>query len=550
LTLSGGAVSFLSTLATPVILASAAENDITMKVTRLSDNTNATLTPNNLVALSVGYNGTTATLTTGFASNGQPVLTTSVAGGLGANLNINLVTSQLTTIQALVNFINSQTGYTASVGSTLAGQLPSFALNTLNNTYQWTLDVGTFGICSSNGGQPGRIKDDAYAFFNAVNSGTSAIILTQSAVTNAATSNAAIVGQPLAGLPDPTINNSLGLVNGAPVQMPFYIGSGVGGIAGATGGTSNANVTNALAACQNLTANFVVPLFSQNAGSTSTEVGDIALGLTDPSSTYTISAINAATLNHVVFMSTILQKGNRQAFCSNRDTFVNDLAASSSLANYRVSLAFQDYKVVDQNGNITQFQPWMGSVLAASMQAAGFYRSIMRKQINTNGVLQNTPTGFTSPDFNAVNKSQLTQALLGGLLVAQPATTGGWQWVSDQTTYAVDNNFVYNSIQAVYAADLIALTIQQRMETLFTGQSLADVSAASALTALQSIMADLKRLKLIAASQGNPSGYNSPSIQIQGYVMQVSVNAFLANALAFIPITVNISQVTQSASTT
>jgi hypothetical protein len=302
-------------------------------------------------------------------------------------------------------------------------------------------------------------------------------------------------------------------------------------------------VTNALAACQGLTANFVIPLFSQNA------TLDITAGLTDPSSTYTVAAVQEAVLSHVLFMSGILQKGNRQGFVSNRDTFANDLLAAGTLANYRVNMTFQDYKELNANGNIQQFQPWMGSVLAASMQAAGFYRSIMRKQINTNGVLQNTPPGLTAPDFNPGNKSQLTQALEGGLLVAQPSSSGGYSWVSDQTTYSVDNNFVFNSIQAIYAADLIALTLQQRMETLFVGQSLADVSAATALTAVQSIMADLKRLKLIAASDGNPTGYNSVSVLIQGYVMQVSLNVFLASSLAFVPITINISQVTQSATT-
>jgi hypothetical protein len=523
LTLANAAVSFLSTPATPVILTSASEQDISLQVQRISTSTNVTLTPNNLVCLSVGYNGTTATLTIGFNST-APQLSTTVTGGVGSNLSFNPVTLQLQTIGQLAAYINAQPGYTCSVATALAGQLPVVALNTLTNAYQWTLDQGTFGICSGNGGQAGRIKDDAYAFFNVVNSGTSTVFITGTSI-----SNSAVPQQPAAGLPDPVAT--------------LFLGSGVGGVMGATGGTSNANVTNALAACQYLTANFVVPLFSQNA------TADIAAGLTDPSSTYTIASINAAVLNHVLLMSTILQKGNRQGFCSNRSTFANDLTAAANLASYRISLAFQDQKVVDQNGNLTQFQPWMGSVLAASMQAAGFYRSIMRKQINTSGVLQNVVPPATAPDFQPNNKAQLTQALLGGLLVAQPATGGGFNWVSDQTTYGVDNNFVFNSIQCVYDVDLCALTIQQRMEALFVGQSLADVSASVMLSALQSIMADLKRLKLIAPSSDAPAGYLNASVQIQGYTAVINVEIKPASALAFIPITVSVSQVTQSATT-
>jgi hypothetical protein len=143
--------------------------------------------------------------------------------------------------------------------------------------------------------------------------------------------------------------------------------------------------------------------------------------------------------------------------------------------------------------------------------------------------------------------TQVEQALLAGLLLIARKTTGGFAWVSDQTTYSRDGNFVYNSIQATYAADLVALSTAQRMELTFLGQSVADVSAAIAKATLDSIMTDFARLKLIAASDDAPKGYKNAVVQIAGPVMLVSLEIKLAGAIYFIPISFVVSQVQQSA---
>ncbi|MDE1868301.1 MAG: hypothetical protein KGI08_11425, partial [Thaumarchaeota archaeon] len=108
-------------------------------------------------------------------------------------------------------------------------------------------------------------------------------------------------------------------------------------------------------------------------------------------------------------------------------------------------------------------------------------------------------------------------------------------------------DFVFNSIQAVYVADTIALSCAARMENRFAGESLADVSAAGALSYLEGIMSDFLRLKLIAPSDDAPRGFKNVVIKIAGPVMTVSFEVKLAGALYFIPITFLVSQVTQAA---
>jgi hypothetical protein len=151
-------------------------------------------------------------------------------------------------------------------------------------------------------------------------------------------------------------------------------------------------------------------------------------------------------------------------------------------------------------------------------------------------------------DFNTNDDDDLEDALEAGLLIAQVDPAGGFMWTSDQTTYMKDDSFYFNSIQAIYAGDIVALTCSQQMESAFVGQSVADVTAPVALSALEGIMSNLLRLKLIAVSDDAPKGFKNASIKINGGVMLVTVEVKLAGAIYFIPINFLVSQVQSSAS--
>ena len=120
--------------------------------------------------------------------------------------------------------------------------------------------------------------------------------------------------------------------------------------------------------------------------------------------------------------------------------------------------------------------------------------------------------------------------------------------MSDQLTYSVDNNFVYNSLQAVYVADLMALTLIQNFDLAVVGKSVAEVSAAAALAFLDSQMFNFLRLRFIAPSDDAPKGYKNATVKLTGGVMQIYLEAKLAGLIYFVPIQFEISQVEQSAS--
>lgn len=487
-TSTGATVSFVSKTTAPTVIKSAAEYRARLKVARQVDGISDTIEAGGEVALTLGYTGTSATCQ---ITATQAIL--AVVGGTGAGKTINL--KDFPTVADLAAYINTLTGWSAAAETGIMGNMPTTAL-----------DEGTFNCANTNGGRTGRIKVDAYKFAYAVTNGTSLVFVHKIGDT----SQSAPVGLP------------------GVTATTFLTG-------GTRGATTAAGVSAAVDALEKCKGNFVVPLFSRDA------TLDIADGLTDSSSTYTIDAINAYVKTHVLKMSQIKRRRNRQAFLSKRDTIQNCVAAAGNVASFRCAMTFEDDKTVS-NGVIVQYQPWMLAVKAAAMQAGAFYKSLVHKGINTSGVLQ------AAGDWTFDSDGDLETALRGGLLPAARTDDGGFWWVSDQTTYGKDSNWVYNSIQMVYAADIVALTTAQRMEKAFVGQSLADVSAAVALAYLEGIMADYMRLKLIASSDDAPLGFRNAKVVIEGPAMRVSIEIKLAGSIYFVPITFYVTQITQSAS--
>jgi len=483
---SGVAATWVSTSVLPVSIASGTEYSVNVNVARQTDAISDNVISGGRVVLAIGYTGTTAS-----AVIASGVLTITVTGGAGANQTITL--SDYPTINDLVTFINTFTGYSAAAGNATLGQRASTAL-----------DAGTYTIANRHGARNGRIKSDGASFLTDVNTGN---ILANVAAISPATR--------LVGLPDVS---SLAFLSG-----------------GSKGGTTNANILGALDALAGVRGNFIVPCFSRDA------TLDIVDGLTEATSSYTIDSIHTNVRSHVLSMSSFKKRRPRQGFLSTKGTFAESKNKGANMASGRLSMSFQDVRDTNSAGNLVQFQPWAKAVKAAAMQAAGFYRPIVNKFVNVSGAIQ------AAGDFNDQNDTNLEDALSSGLLIITRDEAGGYRWVSDQTTYTIDDNFVYNSIQAVYVSDVISQTTARRMEKAFVGQSVADISASLALTTLESIMIDLGRLKLIAPSSDAGRGFKDAKIKISGGAMVVSVTVKLAGAIYFIPITFLVTPVQQSA---
>ena len=473
--------SWLQTLVT-----SSAELQKTVTLSRNSTNSLENYNVGGTVALTVGYLGTTASCTVAEVS-GTLMLTTTVTGGNGGNLSINL--SKIATISDLVSKINANTGYTASVGNVLDGQRnPSI------------LDETSFSIASDLGSQPGRLKHDLWD------------ITTSNAGVNAGSALATYTPNATAGLPQD--NAAAFLTNGA------------------KGGSTGLQVSQAIDALQGVRTNFVVPLISQDASL------DIASGNTEASSTYTVDSVNASVKTHCLNMSTAKTKRHRIGIVSKKSSFAVAKASARTLSTFRVAHVFQDVINVDSNGQLATFQPWMGAAMAAGMQAAGSYKAIFPKALNISGVKHQ--------DYDDENVSQTEDALSSGLIPICTQDDGTLAFASDQMTYGLDNNFVYNSLQAVYVADLMALSLASALKTAFVGESVADVTNGAVQTFVEGKMAEFLALKFTVGTAAAPGGWKSISINIIPGVLQVRVVAVEATSIYFIPIDLDIEGIQSS----
>lgn len=474
------------------MLVSQAELQKTIVIQQNSSGSTSSFVVGGNIVMTVGYIGTTGTMTISMIGN-VLTLTTSITGGPGANLNLNL--STISTLADLATIINSNPGYSAVVSSSLyAQQNPSI------------LDEGTFNIDSSLGNQPARIKNDLQTLISS---------------TPGLGGSALITYNPIA-------------VAGLPADMgPTFLSGG------AKGGTTGLQFSQAIDALQGVRTNFVVPLVSQDASL------DIAANLTDPSSTYTVDAVNAAIKSHCIAMSTPTIKRNRIGIVSKRGTFVQAQQSAQNMSSFRIAHLFMDVKDFSASvGQIVQFQPWYGCAKAAAMQAAGSYKSIFNKNVNISGAIQ------AAGDYDDENVGQTEQALQAGLIPFQLQETGGWNFVSDQMTYSLDNNFVYNSLQAVYVADLMALDLAQSLKVAFVGDSVADVTPGTVESFIKAKMAQYLASKYTVATAQAPGGWVSISINIVPGVLLVNVIVVEATSIYFIPINLSIEGIQNSTTAT
>lgn len=397
--------------------------------------------------------------------------------------------SSFTTLNDLISFINSHAGFTAAIAQS------KFLFWPLSR-----LDKGTFGISGISGLFAGRIKGDAYAW-NALVAGNPLVNITMTAT---------------AGLPE-AFTGSIFLA---------------GGVKGAT---SAAAVAAAIDKLEEVSTNFIVPCFSKDA------IDDIVDGETDSASTYTIDGINEYLKAHVITMSQMEQRKNRIAIGSKYATYADVKEAAGNMSSFRFAMAFEEVKVVSGGGASVWRQPWMAAIVAAGMQAAAGYKGIVKKFANISGI--RSPFG----DFNYNKSGDVKDALQAGLLVIERVATGGYRFVSDQMTYSVDSNFVYNSLQAVYLSDLMTLTLIDRFDRLVVGRSVAEMTATGARSILETEMTNFRRLRWISPSDDAPAGYKNVIVRLNGGVMAIAVEVKLAGLIYFVPISLTISEVSQTA---
>lgn len=461
---------------------SAVEPSSTLKLDQKRDNIQEEDSMGGNIVMSLGHDGSGAVLTASVTIDADNVILNE--GGSPVH---TLPKSSYATLKDLADELNlvSYGGWSASVANAAYNQLPVSVLDHVTNV----------GARAEGVAQPARLKKDAseVADFFALS------IL------------ASLEDQAEVGLPGALAETLLS-----------------GGLRGAT---SPADIVAGLEKFEKFHVNSVVPLFSRDASA------DIADGLTDSGSTYTIAGIHQAVKTHISLMKTTKRRSERQGYLSLKSSYAAAVSQAGVLADGRLQLVIQDSRNTDAQGAIRWFQPWaLASQLAGARGGAPIGEPLTFKFMNTAG-LRHTAQAMSTPDASIVvdfdPDLQADDAIQAGITFLEAPQTGGFRVVVDNTTYGRDGNFVFNRGNVLYAADIVAFNFRNALENVFIGRkntvTVADVAGVAAST-LTTFLAQ----GITVSTADAPQGYKNLVVRIVGNTIYVEVVIKLVEGIDFI----------------
>lgn len=300
---------------------------------------------------------------------------------------------------------------------------------------------------------------------------------------------------------------------------------------GAKGATLTAEIATALSKFEKFRVNSVVPLFSRDASA------DIADGLTDSASTYTIDGIHQAVKTHMSLMATTKRKSERQGYLSFKGSYASAKAKGMALADARCQLTIQDIRQADSDNVIKWFQPWAGAaMLAGARGGSPIGLPMTNKYFNMIGI-RHTAQAMSTAEADIVidfdPDLQYDDAIKSGLTFWEAPQTGGFRLVVDNTTYGKDSNWVYNRGHVLYAADVIAYDFRSQLENIYVGLK-NTVSAAEIKSTCESILGTYLAQGITVSTEDAKNGFKQLVVQVNGNTVNVSVVVKLVEGIDFV----------------
>lgn len=440
------------------------------------------------VVLRIGHDGTGGVTAATVTIDDEKIILAATPGS-----PMNFYKSAYVTLLDLADDISRQTGWSADLTDSAYNQL---SLDILDH-------VTAIGAMGS---KPARIKKDAAEV---------AAMMETSGI-------AYLDGQPSVGLPDAVAATNL-----------------AGGL---KGGTSGLDIVNALDKFTKFHINFIVPLFSRDA------TADIADGLTDTASTYTIDAVHQAVKTHIALMKTTKKRSERQAVLSLKKSYVDCKAQAGVLADARCQLVIQDVRQVDAQGTIRWMQPWAAAcLLAGSRCGAPIGEPMTFKFANASGIrhtAQPMSTAETDIVIDFDPDTGYDDAIQSGITFLEVRQGGGFRWVVDNTTYGRDANFVYNRANVIYAADIVALNLRQTLEDVYVGRK-NTITPNDVAGTVSAVMGQMLANGITVSTGDAPTGFKNLVVRIEGNTIYVNIIIKIVEGIDFALVDVVIQRASQ-----
>jgi hypothetical protein len=444
------------------------------------------------VVLEIGRDNTGGATSASVSVTSTQIVLTSSTG------TINFDKSAFITIKQLAESISLQPGWTASVSSPVYNQLGLDALDIVST-------VGAFG---ASGLKPARLKKDAMEVQDLFDQSNIAEIVTPAA-------------------------------KGLPAALNETLLSG-----GLKGGTLTSDIVAALSKFEKFHVNSVIPLFSRNA------TADISDGLTDATSTYTIDGINQAVKTHLSLMKTTKKRSERQGYLSVKASYSDCKAKAGEMADARIQMVIQDVRQNNAQGVIKWFQPWaLACLIAGSRGGAPIGLPLTFKFMNCSGIRQ-TAQSMSTPEADIVidfdPDTQYDDAIQSGITFLEAPRTGGFRVVVDNTTYGIDDNWVYNRGNVMYAADIVAYNFRNTMELRYIGVK-NTLRAAEVQSTAESVLTTFLAQGITVSTADAPNGFKDLSVRIEGNTIYISVTIKLVEGVDFVLAELTLQRASQTA---
>ena len=471
------------------------EPQATIELIQPRDGINELNTIGGDIAISMGHDGSDSTTAATVTITGTQMDLTATGSSQPA---VTLTFENNPTIGLLVDAINALSGWTATVAATLRNQ-PSTTLD----------EVGPIGALSSDSSLPARIKRDSQAFQDLMSD--SDIVLGESISET--------------GLPDAGGRFNL-----------------AGGLKGAS---TSSNFDSGFSASLGQLYNVALPCISQDASE------DILSGLTDPASTYDIETVQAMLDTHLRLRGSIKNRKEAQGMTGYRKQAKEDVyGQATTLGSSVIQMCMQDVLVVDSSNTLQWKQPHIFAALLAGIRlGTEVGEPATHKTLAVSGVghFVNTSTGISQGDFDPEIDFEL--AIDSGVTFAEPFA-GSFRITVDNTTYGIDENFVFNRGSVVEASQFIAKEVRRDAEQAFIGRKSTFATASSIKARIRSRLIQLFEADIMTPGDNAPQGFVEETFIVEkpsANTAEVQIECKPVQGLDFIFITFTLGDTQQSA---
>lgn len=443
--------------------------------------------------LSIKYNGADATATVTIAGTSRANLTLTTSTGLSILLKNH-------TMKTLVDYINAQADHAAVLMTPSAAPRKANDLDPVVNG-----DIKTAPLTMK------RIQSEIVDLIN----GSERV-------------EAALTATPAAG----TISNAQTFLSG-----------------GAKGASANSNFSAGMAQSLAEDYNVLLPAVSRDA---SEDIQDEKQGWTDPTSSYTIAAVLTAADTHLRLRGDTKNRKEAQGFGGVRKAAKADaFAAIATVGSELMQVTMQDALILDAAGDLRYMHPHVVAALAAGMRTGmevGEPLTHKYPNVLQVGHMIDPETGLETGDFNAGLDADA--AIDAGVLFLEKAS-GGNRWVVDNTTYGIDDSFVYNRGSVMAASQFVFKTLRETAELAFVGKKVSSGAASSIKNVIRNKLRELNApdVNIITASADAPEGFREDTfvVTVEGNTAKVQVEFKPVQGLDFVLFSFTLGDIKQTA---